>query len=90
MRALFISFAVAMLMAACGGSATADSQTNMAAGLTEVSAPAQPLKDPVTCRTQQAPKSKMSMILCARTSEWARRTREDRDMLERLERRNAH
>jgi len=90
MRAPFISFAVAMLTAASGGSAMAESQTAMATGLTEVSAPAQPLKDPVTCRMQQAPKSKGSMILCARVSEWARRTREDRDMLERLERRNAH
>jgi len=89
MRAPLIAFGIAMLTAAFGGSAMADSQTNMAAGLTEISAPAQPLKDPVTCRMQQAPKSKMSMILCARRSEWARRTEEDREMLERLEARNS-
>ncbi|HUJ47927.1 MAG TPA: hypothetical protein VLV55_12410 [Rhizomicrobium sp.] len=88
MRTLFMASVIA-LMAASGSPAFAEQQSGSTNGLAEVSAPAQPFQDPVICRFQPAPKSKMSMILCARRSEWARRTEEDREMLERLEARNS-
>lgn len=89
MRVVVIASAVATMIAGFVAG-TANAQPVTRPGITEISAPAEPLKDPVMCRVQQAPKSKTSMILCAHRSEWARRTEEDREMLERLELRNAH
>jgi len=84
MRLLIIASAAAVLASA--GSALADSQANTGASATQVSAPAEPVKNPVVCRQQTKMNTRTTQIIvCAKQSEWDRRTREDRERLERIE-----